>query len=120
MPQSANMQNLSGLRYKQLKLGSPAIWLAASRRAKLVSDSIKKSRHVALVLIPFMKLLHKEASEKTFVEPSVQNVQDVLAAMILEQPLREKAFAFYERLLSLRELFRRSQHRLRVGSQKSR
>ena len=100
--------NLALKRYRRLRLASPALWKASTRRAKLVVNSLKKGRMFGATIIALGKLIMSELKEKSYVEPSVTNVRDALTSIILDEYEREKAFAFYDKLLRMYETFKRN------------
>jgi len=97
-------------RYRRLRLSSPVLWKAAQRRARLVMNASKKRRMAATLLLPFMRVIKLELAEGSFAEPSKQNVEDALRAMILDTGERQRAFRLYEQLLRIHSMFRLSQH----------
>jgi hypothetical protein len=105
-------------RYRRLRLSSPAQWKAATRRAKLVVNSIKKSRLPGQSLIALGKLIMAELKEKTHVEPSVTNVRDAITAMVFDPADRDKAFLFYDKLIRLYEIFKRNRNNVKKMMQK--
>lgn len=93
-------------RYRRMRLSSPALWKAATKRAKLVVDSLKKGRFFGGTVIMLAKLIAAEIKEKTAVEPSVQNVRDAITSMILDDQRREHAFVYYDKVLRLYRTFK--------------
>lgn len=98
-------------RYRRIRKSSPVIWKAAQRRARLIVNALKKNRMAITVLLPFMRLIKQEIALSSFAEPTKENVQDALRAMILDEQEQQKAFRLYEQVVRLHSMFRSSQHR---------
>lgn len=98
-------------RYRRIRKSSPVVWKAAQRRARLITNALKKNRMAVTVLLPFMRLVKQEIALNSFAEPTKENVQDALRAVILDEQERQKAFRLYDQVMRLHSMFRSSQHR---------